>query len=1088
MKKIHFFVFTLLLVFTLFLPTKVATAQLKSTLEGHTDNVWSVAFRPNGVMLASASWDRTVRLWNVKTGRLLHILMGHTNDVMSVAFSPDGQTLASGSWDGTIRLWNPNNGKLKRVLTEHAGGVTSVVFSPDGNTLASGSGDRTIRLWNTNTWKLKRILPGHTDVVETVVFSPDGLTLASGSSDTTIRLWNPNNGRHKRTLIEHTAPVNALAFSPDGNMLASGSRDRTIRLWNPNNGRETETLTGYTDEVNPVAFSRDGAILLIGWRGISVWDIEIGQYKVPVAMDTRNIFSIVLSPDGQMVASGSADNKVRLWEFIPLDVPFVSIPFDITNIPEPVPPPAAVRDFFEFDTFYQQWINVGGYPVLASAQVNPYAVKEAAWIVWQMIGHRADVLKVLANHQQRLSVLSVDEALLDLPEFESFKGGTRFLGAYTRDIVCGPCLAVTAAEENLLRPDSGFPHFLIHEFAHVIHGGLKRIDPAFDDRLKAAYDAAMQKGLWRDYYAASNRDEYWAEGTNTWFHSTLTNAVNTRAALKKYDPQLARLLTEIYGDGDWRYTPPARRGHLPHLQDFDPQDALRLNQTPAWQIGIQKLEKQLENPNSSGDGKWVNLELHDPSRLPSLLRSINRGDETAVFYVKLTDEQFSFYTVDADGTENLIYRATTKKIYDFNTQVGAIWLIKDHTGKDLAVFRAEEKTGRVFLGSPSNKITGPWLWIIAPTKTRQGGARSTDVDSLSEVSDGIITEADVAANGAVEGDAVGNRVWTLGEIDDTGDDNVTDLVNEIGLAKGDVDDHSSYALITLESATAQSNVTMHVGSDDSIKVWLNGEVVHNNPINRGAEDYQDKFTVDLKQGDNLLLVKVSERDDGWSMFVGIDADINAIYKRPPPAPVLSSDVNGDGIVNILDMLSVTTNFGETGENPADVNGDGIVNIIDLVKVAGELGTGAAAPSAHPQILETLTAADVQLWLTQAQHAGLTDATSQRGILMLEQLLAALIPEETALLANYPNPFNPETWIPYQLAKPAEVTLHIYAVNGTLIRTLALGHQPAGHYTNRSRAAYWDGRNRFGEPVAGGVYFYQLETDTISLLRKMVILK
>ena len=349
-----------------------------------------------------------------------------------------------------------------------------------------------------------------------------------------------------------------------------------------------------------------------------------------------------------------------------------------------------------------------------------------------------------------------------------------------------------------------------------------------------------------------------------------------------------------------------------------------------------------------------------------------------------------------------------------------------------------------------NKITGPWLWMIAPTRDGQGGARSNNIDSLAVVSGGNVTESTVAANGTQEGDAVGNYVWTLGEIADTGGDNINDVINNINMALGAIDDHSSYALITLESATPQSDVTMRAGSDDSIKIWLNGEVVHNNPINRGAEDYQDKFTVDLKEGDNLLLVKVSERDGGWSMFVGIDADINAVYKRPPD-PVVSEDVNNDGVVNILDLVSVSSNFGKTGQNIADVNGDGIVNIVDLVKVAGEMRAGAAAPAAHPQTLEILTVADVQHWLRQAQHADLTDVTSQRGILMLQQLLAALIPKETLLLPNYPNPFNPETWIPYQLSESAAVTLHIYAVDGSLIRTFPLGHQPAGRYHSRSRA-------------------------------------
>ena len=158
-------------------------------------------------------------------------------------------------------------------------------------------------------------------------------------------------------------------------------------------------------------------------------------------------------------------------------------------------------------------------------------------------------------------------------------------------------------------------------------------------------------------------------------------------------------------------------------------------------------------------------------------------------------------------------------------------------------------------------------------------------------------------------------------------------------------------------------------------------------------------------------------------------------------------------------------------------------------VAGALGTGtAASPTLHPSDLEGLTAAEVQDLLTQARQMALTDPAYLRGIAVLEQLLALLLPKETALLPNYPNPFNPETWIPYQLAKPAEVTLHIYAVNGALIRTLVLGHQFAGKYQTRSRAAYWDGRNSLGEPVASGIYFYTLTAGDFTATRKMLIRK
>ena len=176
------------------------------------------------------------------------------------------------------------------------------------------------------------------------------------------------------------------------------------------------------------------------------------------------------------------------------------------------------------------------------------------------------------------------------------------------------------------------------------------------------------------------------------------------------------------------------------------------------------------------------------------------------------------------------------------------------------------------------KITGPWLWMIAPTQVGQGGAASTNIDSLAVASGGNVTEAAIAASGANVGDRVGTLEWTLGEISASGGNNINDLVNKIGLGRGDINDHSSYALITLESDRYQPGVAMRVGSDDSVKVWLNGRVVHTNPINRGAGDFQDTFRVDLDKGDNLLLVKVSERGGGWSMFVGINANVNAVYK------------------------------------------------------------------------------------------------------------------------------------------------------------------------------------------------------------------
>ena len=213
--------------------------------------------------------------------------------------------------------------------------------------------------------------------------------------------------------------------------------------------------------------------------------------------------------------------------------------------------------------------------------------------------------------------------------------------------------------------------------------------------------------------------------------------------------------------------------------------------------------------------------------------------------------------------------------------------------------------------------------------------------------------------------------------------------------------------------------------------------------------------------------------------------VSAIAELPP----IPQDVNRDDVVNILDLVLVASVLGDGGRDlDADVNRDGVVNILDLVLVAGALGHVAAAPSSDPRALAMLTAKDVGQWLAQAGELELTEATSQRGVLFLEQLLAALIPKETALFPNFPNPFNPETWIPYRLSEDADVTLTIYDTTGVVVRRLDIGHRLAGHYADRGRAAYWDGRNARGESVASGVYFYTLTAGDFTATRKMLIRK
>ena len=355
----------------------------------------------------------------------------------------------------------------------------------------------------------------------------------------------------------------------------------------------------------------------------------------------------------------------------------------------------------------------------------------------------------------------------------------------------------------------------------------------------------------------------------------------------------------------------------------------------------------------------------------------------------------------------------------------------------------------------------------------------------------------VATFGTTEDKPIGGGKWKAHRLSPTGGDNLNQMTDALGWGSGsEIYDHVVYGSVTLNSPRKQET-TMLVGSDDGVKVWLNGEVVHYNPVTRGAGDYQDAFPVTLKQGTNVLLVAVDNRGHGgFSGFFGFAKDtdytVNPIGKKFT-VKIPAWDVNRDGRTDILDLIIVGQDFGKARSANArtDVNRDGKRNIADLVLVAqhlGELSGVSAAPTVLTIENMRLDPAMIRGWIAQAMIENDGSSDFQQGIANLQRLLALLIPETTALLTNYPNPFNPETWIPYQLTEAAEVIICIYAVNGTLVRTLHLGHQPAGLYHQQSRAAYWDGKNGLGESVASGLYFYTLTAGDFTATRKMLIRK
>jgi DNA-binding beta-propeller fold protein YncE len=252
-------------------------------LRGHINQVNSIAFSPDGKRIVSASHDRTIRIWDARTGKQIgDPLVGHTREVNSAVFSLDGKHIVSASWDKTIRIWDAQTGRqIGNPLEGHTFVVKYASFSSDSKFVVSASYDDTIRIWDAQTGKQTgNPLKGHESGVSSASFSPDGKFIVSGSLDNTVRIWNAQTGKQIGSPLEgHTDHVNSVAFSPDGKHIVSASDDKTVRIWDAHIGKQiSNPLAGHADEVNSVAFS----------------------------------------PDSKYIVSASSDQTIRIWDFTPL--------------------------------------------------------------------------------------------------------------------------------------------------------------------------------------------------------------------------------------------------------------------------------------------------------------------------------------------------------------------------------------------------------------------------------------------------------------------------------------------------------------------------------------------------------------------------------------------------------------------------------------------------------------------------------------------------------------------------------------------------------------------------------------------------
>ncbi len=298
-------------------------------------SVFTLAFSPDGQLLASGGDDNAAILWDVSDQNQRESFIEHGSAVMSVAFSPDGQRLASACLDGFVRLWDVAN-QRRRISLTHEGWVRTVAFSPDGKTLASGGGDQLgmVVFWDVRTEQEIATFTGHEGIVESVAFSPDGKYLVSASRDNAVILWDVPRQRIHKKLTKHKNVVYAAAFSPDGQVLATSSRDKTIKLWHVDSGENFANLNLRTDQyvyAEGLVFSPDGKYLASACvdHTIRLWDTDAHHAVATLRGHNGGVTSVAFSPDGSTLASGSRDRTVLLWDLSHFNI----IPTDIIREP-----------------------------------------------------------------------------------------------------------------------------------------------------------------------------------------------------------------------------------------------------------------------------------------------------------------------------------------------------------------------------------------------------------------------------------------------------------------------------------------------------------------------------------------------------------------------------------------------------------------------------------------------------------------------------------------------------------------------------------------------------------------------------------
>ena len=910
------------------------------------------------------------------------------------------------------------------------GTMYDLAYSPDGSRIAIAS---SIGIWLYDTATLEEVdlLTEHTEEVTSVVYSPDGSMLASGSEDKTVRVRDVKSGEQKFPPLLHMHAVDSVIFSPNAALLASASTAR-VQIWDAKTGAKKHTLAGHSQAVTSIAFSPDGSALVTGSkdRTMRMWDAATGELLRTISTDVHLVNSLAFSPDGKTIVTGVSGGfgaALCLWD-------------------------TASGDLL--------WTRTRNFNSASSVEFVPDGERVIAW--------NTEGITLWDSESGRLQ--------------ERLIGPSRSVSGVTFS-PDGATIA-SASGDNILRFWDAESGVLLRSLAWM-ETGSGRVTFSPDGRILAVGSGRtirlLDTGSGEDVRTLRDQAHEAQNLAFNWDRSLLASGGIQKVLLWDITTgKLLRTLSQHHGKNvlSLAFSPVGRTlaagiGRDILLWDTDSGELLRTLSGHEYRVANLVFSRDGSLIVSNGRKEILLWEFKTGRKLKTLIGFENNEVKGVAF----------------SGDSKTLYCATSKELRHWDIDTGEY--------RGITIWQKSGAAGAAF--SPDGGLLARWnrreieLWNVARGDTLETLAVDSSKIRYAAFSSDGRTLAAAGSTGSV-------LLWDIGPPSEANStvrlvpsSTPSPSVGEqltLCLEVENGENVSAYQATVSFDTSALRYVKSAAGDylpegAFSVPPVLDAHRLTVGAVSLGGTSHGNgtlatlSFEVLAVKNSTLTLSEVSlvEPDAKQSFPRFEDARVEA------PSRVVG-DANGDGVIGILDLPQVSIGRHGTGQIDADVNKDGVVDTADLFQAVTDLEIAKKEPAAYLAAQAILTSRDVSEWLGQPRKSNLAEADLKRSIRAVRHQLAVSVPGETALLPNYPNPFDQGTWIPYHLAVKAEVYITIYGEKGLPVRHLALGNRIPGYYVGLSRAAYWDGRDDNGAQVESGTYVYELVTWDCMATRKM----